>query len=158
MFLIFSNFLGTFLGEQQRFLKYLEEEKNLFYNPSSKNISHGAVVYKNGVRHSMSLNILDPRASKFQMSEICKRIAQRGESTHQLNVNSIDKIISESEHYVTDPELGLYFDDVCCTFGLLPWQLRLTEFFKVKFYSAINVTHFLDALYTYSKCEQRFGK
>lgn len=106
----------------------------------------------------MSLNILDPRLSKFQMSELCKRIAQTGESTQMLNVNSIDKIISESEQYVTDPELGLYFDDVCCTFGLLPWQLRLTEFFKVNFYSTIKITHFLDALYNYSKCEQRFGK
>lgn len=147
-----------FLGKRQRFFKYLEMEKNLFYDPSSKNISHGSVVYKNGVRHSMSLNILDPRLSKFQMSEICKHIAQSGESTSHLNINSIDKMISESEQYVTDPELGLYFDDACCTFGLLPWQLRLTEFFKVKFYSTINVTHFLDSLYSYSKCEQRFGK
>lgn len=147
-----------FLDERKQFLKYLEMEKNLFYDPSSKNVSHGSVVYKNGVRHSMSLNILDPRQSKFQMSEACKHIARSGESIGQLNINFIDKIVSESEQYVSDPELGLYFDDACCTFGLLPWQLRLTEFFNVKFHSTINVTHFLDALYSYSKCEQRFGK
>lgn len=152
------DYTGAFLAKRQRFLKYLEAEKNLFYDPSTRNIGHGSVVYKNGVQHSISLNILDPRQSKFQMSELCKGIARSGEPTHQLNVNSIDRIISESEQYVSDPELGLYFDDVCCTYGLLPWQLRLTEFFNVKFYSTINVTHFLDALCTYSKCEQRFGK
>lgn len=150
--------VGKFLAKRQRFLSYLEMEKNLFYDPSSRNISHGSVVYKNGVQHSMSLNILDPRRSKFQMSEVCKHIAQRGEPTQQLNINSIDKIITESEQYVSDPELGLFFDDVCCTYGLLPWQIRLTEFFKIDFYSAIHVTHFLDALYSYSKIEQRFGK
>lgn len=133
-------------------------EKNLFYDPSTKNLSHGSVIYKNGVQHSMSLNILDPRQSKFQMSEACRRIAESGESTQQLSINSIDKTISELEDYVTDPELGLYFDDVCCTYGLLPWQLRLTEFFKVDFYSSLNVTHFTDALYCYSRVEQRFGK
>lgn len=154
----FSFIVGMFLGRRQQFLKYLEKEKNLFYDPSSKNISHGSIVYKNGVRHSMSLNILDPRLSKFQMSDLCKQIAQSGESTNHLSIDSVDKTISESEQYVIDPELGLYFDDVCCTFGLLPWQLRLTEFHQVKFYSKINVTHFLDALYIYSKCEQRFGK
>ncbi|KAJ6637002.1 Dehydrodolichyl diphosphate synthase complex subunit nus1 [Pseudolycoriella hygida] len=152
------DYTGIFLDKRKQFLKYLEKEKNLYYDPSSRNITQGSIVYKNGVRHSMSLNILDPRHSKFQMSELCKRLAQRGESTHELNINYIDKKISESDQYVCDPELGLYFDDVCCTFGLLPWQLRLTEFVKVNFYSTINITNFLDALYIYSKCEQRFGK
>jgi len=152
------DYTGIFLDKRERFFKYLEKEKNLFYDTSSKNVSHGSVIYKNGVRHSMSLNILDPRLSKFQMSEVCRHIAQNGESTNHLNTNYIDKIISESDQFVSDPDLGLYFDDVCCTFGLLPWQLRLTEFIRVKFHSTINVTHFIDALYSYSKCEQRFGK
>lgn len=146
------------LDKRERFFNYLEKEKNLLYDTTSKNVSHGSVVYKNGVRHSMSLNILDPRLSKFQMSQLCRHLAQSGKTTDHLNINYLDEIINESDRHVTDPDLGLFFDDVCCTFGLLPWQLRLTEFIKVKFYSTINVNQFLDALYSYSKCEQRFGK
>ncbi|XP_023948835.2 dehydrodolichyl diphosphate synthase complex subunit nus1 [Bicyclus anynana] len=59
---------------------------------------------------------------------------------------------------IPDPELVLYTGPMCCTYGLLPWHIRLTEFIQLSVNHNVNINSYLGALYKYNKCDQRFGK
>lgn len=59
---------------------------------------------------------------------------------------------------IPDPDVILYTGPLCCTYGFLPWQIRLTEFIPLSLSHNINIYNYLGALYKYSKCDQRFGK
>nr|XP_003705367.1 PREDICTED: dehydrodolichyl diphosphate syntase complex subunit Nus1 [Megachile rotundata] len=59
---------------------------------------------------------------------------------------------------VPDPDLGVIYGHVCCTYGVLPWQTRITEFFTLPLHFSLSVKDFTCLLEKYSKCEQRYGK
>lgn len=77
-----------------------------------------------------------------------------------ITIEAVDR--KQRDHFrdVPDPELALYYGAVCCTYGLLPWQIRLTEFVQVHAPSLRDTgpDHLLDCLFRFAKCEQRFGK
>lgn len=75
-----------------------------------------------------------------------------------IDVSFIDAKLSELSKLTDDPDLAIYFGEFCCLYGALPWQIRLTEFFNVKSQQHCTVNAFRNALCTFSKCEQRFGK
>lgn len=77
---------------------------------------------------------------------------------NHIDINYVDKKLSEMSKLAQDPDLAIYFGEFCCPYGALPWQIRLTEFFNVKSQRQFTINVFLNALCTYSKCEQRFGK
>ncbi|XP_062121372.1 LOW QUALITY PROTEIN: dehydrodolichyl diphosphate synthase complex subunit nus1 [Drosophila sulfurigaster albostrigata] len=59
---------------------------------------------------------------------------------------------------VPEPELGIVFSGVTCTFGLLPWHARFTEFHTHPSGRHFDATCFAQLLYKYARCEQRWGK
>lgn len=76
-------------------------------------------------------------------------------SAKTLNIDAVDRYMAEIIR--PDPELALYFGAVCCTYGFLPWHIRLTEFLPVTSQRTMTVATFISNLYKYAKCEQRFG-
>ncbi|KAH8413199.1 hypothetical protein KR009_008737 [Drosophila setifemur] len=57
-----------------------------------------------------------------------------------------------------EPELGIVFARQTCTYGLLPWHVRFTEFHTHPSGRHFDVEAFANILSKYSRCEQRWGK
>lgn len=56
-----------------------------------------------------------------------------------------------------EPELGIVFARQTCTYGLLPWHVRFTEFYTHPSGRLFDVETFANILCKYSRCEQRWG-
>lgn len=56
-----------------------------------------------------------------------------------------------------EPELGIVFARQTCTYGLLPWHARFTEFHTHPSGRHFDVETFASILCKYSRCEQRWG-
>ncbi|XP_017063254.1 dehydrodolichyl diphosphate synthase complex subunit NUS1 [Drosophila eugracilis] len=56
-----------------------------------------------------------------------------------------------------DPDLGIVFARQTCTYGLLPWHVRFTEFHTHPSGRHFDVETFANILSKYSRCEQRWG-
>lgn len=79
-------------------------------------------------------------------------------NSSELTISVINTNLSHVSNNRPDPDVAIYFGDVCGTYGLLPWNIRLTEFFGIGKISTIYVEKFTSILKKYDKCEQRFGK
>ncbi|CAG5074829.1 Similar to NUS1: Dehydrodolichyl diphosphate synthase complex subunit NUS1 (Homo sapiens) [Cotesia congregata] len=58
---------------------------------------------------------------------------------------------------VPDPDLAIITGRTFSTFGLLPWHIRLTEFYNVPTHHNISPHKFINILEAFAKCHQRFG-
>lgn len=102
------------------------------------------------------MNFLSPHECKPKIGDVCRTMAtDQTVEAEKITINSVHErcasIISP------DPDAAIYFGDVCSTYGFLPWHIRLTEFFPIKSQDTMTVQSFLDTLFKFSKCEQRFG-
>lgn len=114
------------------------------------------IVYKNGLMKELSVNFFSPSDSKRKIVDIVQDIAA---AEHQPDEISIEFLNKQFKQIVNpDPELAIYFGKICCTYGFLPWHIRLTEFIGLRTQKELTIDTFLRTLYKYAKCEQRFGK
>ncbi|XP_040174372.1 dehydrodolichyl diphosphate synthase complex subunit Nus1 [Anopheles arabiensis] len=75
-----------------------------------------------------------------------------------VSIELLDSRLQAALGAVPDPDLALYFGDVCSTYGLLPWQIRLTEFLPLGTRLRDSTEReFVRCLHRYAKCEQRLG-
>lgn len=123
----------------------------------------GYISYKNGRKHDIDIQFVDPMENKMYVTNVCRRLCSdvvAGRITaDEINVATIDERFASELSCTVDPDLAFYFGPFCCTYGLSPWQIRLTEFVQIDGRRRyIGVDSFLKGLYTYAKCEQRFGK
>lgn len=133
------------------------ENDKILWDVNRNGIGSGSqIVYRNGQKKELSVNFLSPADCKPKISEISRQLA----ADNQLNVDEIDAKLLDAKFaniLNPDPELAIYFGNTCCTYGLLPWHIRLTEFISVPSQSTLTVNTFLQTLCKYAKCEQRFG-
>ncbi|XP_036337389.1 uncharacterized protein LOC118747446 [Rhagoletis pomonella] len=80
------------------------------------------------------------------------------EDRKQLEQHISDEVAQYMQWKFVDPELSIIFNRDTCTFGVLPWQTRFTEFHTFETGRYMNAESFAKVLYKYSKCEQRWGK
>ncbi|KAF9977477.1 hypothetical protein BGZ73_005864 [Actinomortierella ambigua] len=77
-------------------------------------------------------------------------------SSNQIDASYVDSILSSE---LSEPELLIVFKDQLDLSSYPPWHIRLTEIFhEPDQYFIPQYTMYLQALFRYSKCEQRFGK
>lgn len=136
--------------------RWKKENDKILWNANTNGICGSQIVYRNGQKKELAVNFLSPADSKPKISEISRQLA----ADSQLNVDQIDaKLLDDKFASIMnpDPDLAIYFGNVCCTYGLLPWHIRLTEFINVPSQALLTVDTFLKTLCTYAKCEQRFG-
>lgn len=118
--------------------------------------------YTNGSKaHTVTVNILSRKDGKPKIAECIKNIAI-GEipckNKDDLSAQDLDESLTLAYPPIPDPNLVFYTGPLCCTNGLLPWHIRLTEFVQLSVDNNISVDSYLDALRKYNKCDQRFGK
>lgn len=76
---------------------------------------------------------------------------------HDDLVDCVDAALRQ--HYeFPDPELAVCCGNVLCLFGYPPWQIRVTEFVRIRTHCGLSWDTFVGLLERYSKCEQRLGK
>ena len=97
---------------------------------------------------------------KAQIARLCRKLGQEVQSgklsVEQVNVEFVDGRLAEEFNQMPDPDLALYTGEYCCTYGFLPWHIRLTEFIPIG--QDLVLQDFLTTLYKYAKKEQRYGK
>ncbi|KAG8040120.1 hypothetical protein G9C98_000690 [Cotesia typhae] len=74
--------------------------------------------------------------------------------TDDINYDLINEKLSLP---VPDPDLAIITGRTFSTFGLLPWHIRLTEFYNVPTHHNISPHKFIQILEEFAKCHQRFG-
>lgn len=119
--------------------------------------------YTNGIQaHTVHINIFscyDGRPTIAQCIQLMAKetITFRKESS-ELTADEFNNALSVMYPAIPDPDLAFYSGPLCSTRGLLPWQIRLTEFIQLSLDCSINVENYIGAMYKYNKCDQRFGK
>lgn len=119
------------------------------FNDTKKPIPH-----KNGFKRRVIVNFFGPNdAGKSVVVRAAQSITKnyRAGLINEITMDVLEEHMKDSFFGLPDPELALYFGKVCCTFGLSPWHIRLTEFHRLQTQATVTAEHFLYALYKYSK-------
>lgn len=118
--------------------------------------------YSNGAQaYTVIVNIFNKSSGRNRIAQCIKDIAQGKISCQrrlkEFTSQELDKAISSVYLPVPDPDLVLYTGTLCCTHGLLPWHIRLSEFIQLSPDNSLSVYDYINAINKYKKCDQRFG-
>lgn len=115
--------------------------------------------HKNGFKNYIVVNIFSYDDGKLKICELVKNQLCKP-ADNQLTIDFVDEKLKFLYGSIPDPDLAVYFGSICSTYGFLPWQIRLTEFFQIDTARGNNLklNKFIDVLYKFAKVEQRFGK
>lgn len=124
---------------------------------------HDKDQYVNSLKPKFTTtNLLTKKDGKSEIVSLCRQLGSGVKNGHlklkDVTTNLINEKLALSLNNIPDPDVAIYLGDVCGSFGLLPWQIRLTEFFSFGKASTVNVEKFITILKKYAKSEQRFGK
>lgn len=112
-------------------------------------------VHKNGFSgrkiHVKVLSIEDGRES------IANLIKTLSISASNVNLTNFNDALSRQFEF-PDPDLGLCCGKTFSLYGYPPWQIKVTEFFHINTHHNLTFRTFLNLLYKFNKCEQRYGK
>uniref|UniRef100_A0A7R9AM45 ditrans,polycis-polyprenyl diphosphate synthase [(2E,6E)-farnesyldiphosphate specific] n=1 Tax=Timema shepardi TaxID=629360 RepID=A0A7R9AM45_TIMSH len=164
-FISFYEHNGVLKKNEAKLFELLSELRNceLGNIVLGKNTLLNGVVKKNGITslNKFHVNILSWRDGRGGLvditSRLCRLVKTAEVKTCEIDQNLIGSLI-HSEVNIPDPDLAIYCGKTCSTFGLLPWQIRVTEFLHLPTHHNINVKEFLSLLDRFGCCEQRFGK
>lgn len=127
----------------------------------------------NDCKHSTSLRFLCSTDGKAALVALTKELIDLRSLDHAANVTSfdvqsIDEQLKERDDY-PDPQLMVLLSDTMCLFNAIPWQIRLSEIFRM---NCSNLRHhstlsqlesdvkreLINVINRFGNCEQRFGK
>ncbi|XP_014295037.1 dehydrodolichyl diphosphate synthase complex subunit Nus1 isoform X1 [Microplitis demolitor] len=86
--------------------------------------------------------------------ELSKAVKQKLLKTEDINYDLIEEKLSLPS---PDPDLAIVTGRTFSTFGLLPWHIRLTEFYNVPTHHNLSPHEFIKILEAFAKCQQRLG-
>lgn len=123
------------------------------------NVLPSATSKKNGVSApSIHINVLSLTNGRGAIADLTRECATNNVNSAKITVDFLDEKLQKHVNHAPDPEMALCCGSMCGTYGVLPWQVRNTEFINIKTHHNISVESFLNSLHTYGYCEQRFGK
>ncbi|XP_065085459.1 dehydrodolichyl diphosphate synthase complex subunit nus1 [Ochlerotatus camptorhynchus] len=165
----FYDHRGTLKQNHHEMLNYVSqqprgESEQIVWTTQLKTAS-GLLPPRNGYRRRVVVSFFSPDDGKRQLAATARTISNQirtgsVSSPSAITVELVEQRLQNQFHHIPDPELAVYFGSICSTYGMLPWQIRLTEFLPLEASSVgdVKVSHFLSCLYRFAKCEQRFGK
>lgn len=112
-------------------------------------------TYKNGfVGNKIHVKFINQEDGRKSVVKLVKNLALQDFET--IDIDKINVLLSK-QYQFPDPDMGLICGDEFILLNYPPWQLRLTEFFKLNNIKGITLPLFLNLLGRFSKCEQRLG-
>ncbi|XP_016972061.2 dehydrodolichyl diphosphate synthase complex subunit NUS1 [Drosophila rhopaloa] len=136
--------------------------------PKNGEKTNGYVNGANG-SHSTQLQLYQISAADGHalIADVCRELYEGRETPVVQNLlkqkrealtEQISDMLNKRLGFVApEPELGIVFARQTCTYGLLPWHVRFTEFHTHPSGRHFNVETFANILSKYSRCEQRWG-
>ncbi|KAM7352831.1 transport and golgi organization 14 [Cochliomyia hominivorax] len=134
-------------------------------NASKSTITNGHLT--NSLSNaSLEIYEIQPQNNRSLLAQICRDLFKQRNSTEiqkllEQRTSLTERLTQEFARHLenlTEPELSIIFDNNYCTFGMLPWHTRFTEFHLHVNGQRFDVKTFAHILYKYSRCEQRWGK
>lgn len=130
-------------------------------NSNGKTTTNGHTYSNGDSKHhqpkKITVHLIDPLLNRTHLVAVSRKLCQS--PTAAITVPLVNATVEQLLQPLPEPELAFYFDEFCCTYGLSPWQIRLTEFVRLeRDTTEVQLGGYLRALYKYAKCEQRFGK
>ncbi|XP_017061109.1 dehydrodolichyl diphosphate synthase complex subunit NUS1 [Drosophila ficusphila] len=127
--------------------------------------------YVNGANgsHSTQLQLhqISPSDGHALIADVCRELYQGRETPmvqdllkqkREALTEKITGMLNQRLGFeAPEPELGMVFSRQTCTYGLLPWHVRFTEFHTHPSGRRFDVETFANILCKYSRCEQRWG-
>ena len=147
-----------------------DDNENIVWGPTYQNPSEDGVKFphRNGFKRHIIVNLYssDDGHEKFNQllkQELCRDKDVSAEmatvESKKITIDYIDEKLSKLYGCMPDPDLAIFFGSFCCTMGFMPWQIRLTEFIQISNkLKNLSSEKYLQVLYKFAKCEQRFGK
>lgn len=112
--------------------------------------------YKNGVSgQKVHVKIMTAVDGRLGVINLVKKYASN--SCSNFSIEDFDGSLREKFQF-PDPDLGICFGKTFCMYGFPPWQMRVTEFFHETTHHGYTFHEFINLLFRYNKCEQRYGK
>lgn len=106
---------------------------------------------------------MNGKNGKNEIVSLCRQfstaVKNKDLTLDDINIKLIDEKLIETFYNIPDPDIAINFGNICCTYGLMPWQIRLTEFYCLNIKQEhLKVEHFINVLFKFSHCDQKFGK
>lgn len=132
----------------------LELERN---NSTANHVKwYNDTNYKNGLsEQKVHVKVVKAGDGRLGVINVVKKYASN--SISNFTIEDFDGSLREKFQF-PDPDVGLCFGKTFCLYGFPPWQIRVTEFFHLATHHAFTYDEFIKLLFSYSKCEQRYGK
>lgn len=118
---------------------------------------------QNGITDSkskMRIFLLSSLDGKKEIVSLTKTLAEAVITgtikPEEINIELLDEKLNSRK--MPDPDLGIIYGRVCSTYGVLPWQTRITEFYMLPLHISLSAKDFICLLEKYNKSEQRYGK
>ncbi|XP_037710099.1 dehydrodolichyl diphosphate synthase complex subunit NUS1 [Drosophila subpulchrella] len=136
--------------------------------PKNGQKTNGYVNGANG-SHSPQLQLYQISASDGHalIADVCRELYEGRETPEVQNLlkqkrealtEQITGMLNKRLGFeAPEPDLGIVFARQTCTYGLLPWHVRFTEFHTHPSGRHFDVETFANILSKYSRCEQRWG-
>ncbi|ORY06477.1 Undecaprenyl diphosphate synthase [Basidiobolus meristosporus CBS 931.73] len=106
----------------------------------------------------LQITILSEDSGKHSIAEVSKKILQKVMNeeleAREIDISVLDNALSD----IPEPQLLLHFGKHLTLEGFPPWQLRLTEIYSCTHTTRVMYSDFINAMYRYANCDQRFGK
>ncbi|XP_006622062.1 dehydrodolichyl diphosphate synthase complex subunit Nus1 [Apis dorsata] len=155
--------ISGFLVRNENLLKYelAKRQPDLmeYINWSKSN----AGFSQNGITDSkskMRIFLLSSLDGKKEIVSLTKTLAEAVITgtikPEEINIELLDEKLNSRK--MPDPDLGIIYGRVCSTYGVLPWQTRITEFYMLPLHISLSTKDFICLLEKYNKSEQRYGK
>lgn len=113
-------------------------------------------TYKNGfVGNKIYVKIITEEDGRKSVVNLIRNLTSQ--DFKKIDIDEVNSYLLK-QYQFPDPDMGLICGNVFTLFNYPPWQLRLTEFFKINHINDITLPVFLDLLQQFNKCEQRLGK
>ncbi|KAL3277166.1 hypothetical protein HHI36_012518 [Cryptolaemus montrouzieri] len=113
--------------------------------------------FKNGFSgRKVHVKILTGEDGKKNVQSVCKQIISKNKPYSEITIDYVNEYLREQYEF-PDPDVGIIFSKIFMLFNYPPWQIRLTEFHRLKSHYNISFNDFVDVLIKFSKCNQRIG-
>ena len=159
------------MKHEETFHKQVQQRKDsdeqIVWGPKYQFEKNITFPHKNGYKRHIVVNLyaaVDGKdvLGKIIKDDLCASASKKANNIkniyNNITVDLIDDKLRTVSGKVPDPDVAIYFGGFCSTFGLLPWQIRLTEFIRVSWTQQdLKLENFLGVLYKFAKVEQRFG-
>nr|XP_023029465.1 dehydrodolichyl diphosphate synthase complex subunit Nus1 [Leptinotarsa decemlineata] len=154
-FISFYDYKGNLKKHEQD----LQYEVSLYRHKDHHIVWHSnpKTVHKNGfVGKTTHVKILTDFEGKGSVVNLTKQIVS-SRSKVDISVCSVNETLLKLFEF-PDPDMGIVCGKTFRFFNYPPWQIRLTEFFRLETIRGIRFPQFSKLLRKFSKCEQRLGK